>query len=70
MDENEAVKLTVNLPIEDIRRLSQLARSSDCNRTTALVQAIRRLHLLFEAQERGAEIRIIPRYGKEKVLIL
>lgn len=64
------VRVTADLPREDVDRLERLADANRSNRTTALVRAIRTADLLQEASDHGSQVIIQDRDGTRREIVL
>ncbi|TQC47006.1 hypothetical protein EEB14_22725 [Rhodococcus sp. WS4] len=69
MADKDVSKVTVNLPNEDILRMSEMARKNATTKTAALVRAIRTTKFLDDQEDKGGEVFIKDADGSFRQIV-
>lgn len=69
MASESVTRVTANIPVQDVRRLENIAEDIHSNKTTALVRALRTTDLLRQYKADGARIVIIDKDGSQRELV-
>lgn len=69
MVRSEVIRVTADIPKEDVDRLEKIADGIHSNRTTALVRALRTTDLIREATSTGSKVMIIDKDGSRREIV-